>query len=83
MPVVSALYAPATHTVHTAVVLAVATLPYRPAAQAVQPDVPVTSVLYAPAAHDAQSAEVEAAVVVRNMPAGHAVHAEAPEFASL
>ena len=61
---VSALYAPATHTVHTAEVLAVVTAPYRPAVQPVHADVPVASALYAPATHAVHMAEEEPAATL-------------------
>ena len=54
VPVVSELYAPATHAVHTTEVLAVATLPYAPVPQAVQSEVPEVNALYAPATHAVQ-----------------------------
>ena len=54
MPVDSALYAPATQTVHTTEVLAEPTLLKLPAAHAVQEDVPVLRALYAPTKHAVQ-----------------------------
>ena len=42
----------------TADVLAEGTLPYAPAAQAVQPDVPEASALYMPEAHAEHTADV-------------------------
>ena len=74
-PVASALYAPATHAVHTADVLAVPTLPYQPARHAVQADVPKTTALYAPTAHAVQTVAAHAVATVPNLPAAHARHA--------
>jgi hypothetical protein len=83
VPVVSALYAPATHTVHTADVLAVPTLLYHPAAHAVQADVPVVSALYAPATHRVQTTDVVAPGQQRYAPAAHAVQPLVPVDSAL
>ena len=58
VPVVSALYEPATHAAHTTDVLAEPTAPKYPAAHTVQADVPVARALYAPAEQAVQAAEV-------------------------
>ena len=63
VPVVSALYEPATHDVHTADVLAEPTAPKYPAAHTVHADVPVARALYAPAAQAVHAAD-ELAVAI-------------------
>ena len=59
MPEISALYAPATHAVHTAEVLAVPTLAYLPTGHEVHTLVPVMRVLYSPTVHAVHTAEVD------------------------
>ena len=74
VPVVSPLYVPATHMVHTAAIEAPDTTLYAPAVHAVHAEVPLVSALYEPTAH-----AVHAVVPVVNplyVPARHAVHAK-------
>ncbi len=58
VPVMSALYVPATHAVHTTDEGPAVTLPYRPTAHPVQANVPVMSVLYMPATHAVQAVDL-------------------------
>ena len=74
----SPLYIPVTHAVHTAEAVAAGTLLKVPAAHAVQAEVPVVSPLYMPAAHAVQTADVLAADTAPYPPATHTVQEERP-----